>query len=92
MKIINVRVFFRRRSNRESTISRHKYGFLFFFINLLFWSFVTFTFTFALINDPYIYNCLHIKSMFAIKNAIIDKSERKRERERGQKRKSMFAM
>lgn len=29
----------------------------------------------------YIYNCLHIKSMFAIKNAIIDKSERKRERE-----------
>lgn len=28
----------------------------------------------------HIYNCLHIKSMFAIKNAIIDKSERKRER------------
>lgn len=28
----------------------------------------------------YIYNCLYIKLMFVIKNVIIDKSERKRER------------
>lgn len=29
----------------------------------------------------YIYNCLYIKLMFVIKNVIIDKSKRKRERE-----------